>query len=54
LDGRIKDPCLSTPGGDIGEFLLGLQTLSDILGENVELSQNVIKEILVKYLKQMK
>jgi len=24
LDGRITDPILGTPGGDAGEFILGL------------------------------
>lgn len=46
LDGRYKEECLSTPGGDMGEFLLGLQVLTDMLGANVKLGKEVVRDIL--------
>ncbi len=38
LDGRNNGGILGTPGGDAGEFILGLHVYEDIVGVNRELT----------------
>eukprot|EP00347_Sterkiella_histriomuscorum_P004252 403361163 len=57
LDGRIQGSYLATPGGDSGEFILGLQIYADMklatTGE-VHLTQAKVKNLLKDYLQIMK
>ncbi|CAG9333175.1 unnamed protein product [Blepharisma stoltei] len=51
LDGRIVDDILGTPGGDAGEFVLGLLVYQDLAG--VSYTQEDIDEYFEKWLKCM-
>lgn len=51
LDGRSSTPSLSTPGGDIGEFLLALHVYENMIDR--PLSYSAIKEFLIVYLSSM-
>ena len=51
MDGRENGAILSTPGGDAGEFILGLFVYE---GMTRELSQQQIDSILEEYLRDMK
>lgn len=51
LDGRIHEEMLGTPGGDAGEFVLGLIEYQDMLGSS--LNETYVFEILQEYLKCM-
>jgi hypothetical protein len=48
LDGRITDKMLGTPGGDAGEFVLGLLSYKDLAG--IDLTQDLVSEYLTDYL----
>lgn len=51
LDGRIQDEMLGTPGGDAGEFILGLIVYQDLLGS--DLNETYVFDILQEYLRCM-
>lgn len=51
LDGRVAEGLLGTPGGDAGEFVLGLLVYQDLSG--VVLTQENVTDILNSYLKCM-
>ena len=51
LDGRVTKKHLFTPGGDLGELLLGLLAYEDIIEEPVNLAE--VKDIFTKYLRCM-
>ena len=57
LDGRINGAYLATPGGDAGEFLLGLQIFQDMklstTGE-AHFTQQKVKNLIKEYLLYMK
>ncbi len=48
MDGRNQEIGLFTPGGDFGEFLLGLHVYEGILGRKME--QDMVSKILEAYL----
>jgi len=50
LDDRIMSSSLSTPGGDLGEFLLGLSVLESVSPDNKKLDQDTVNDLLVRYL----
>jgi len=54
LDGRNANSVLGTPGGDAGEFILGLMVYEDLLGGNKKLTQDNVDMYLTLYLKSMK
>ena len=51
LDGRITDPILGTPGGDAGEFVLGLLVYEDMSGKELDLES--VETYLHEYLRCM-
>jgi len=51
LDGRITEEALGAPGGDAGEFVLGLIVYEDITGK--QLSEEEVQSTLEKYLECM-
>lgn len=51
LDGRITRGVLGTPGGDAGEFILGLLVYEDLSGKNLE--QDMVDNYLEEYLRLM-
>lgn len=56
-DGRIEGSYLGTPGGDSGEFILGLQIFSEMqlsTTGSIQLTQSKVKNILRDYLQYMK
>lgn len=54
LDGRNAKALLGTPGGDAGEFILGLMVYEDLLGGGKKLTQDNVDLYLSLYLKSMK
>jgi hypothetical protein len=54
LDGRVKQPMLGTPGGDAGEFILGLAMYKDVIGADRELTQADVDSYFKQYLQYMK
>lgn len=54
LDGRNAKGVLATPGGDAGEFILGLTVYEDLLGGGKKLTQDNVDMYLALYLKSMK
>ncbi|CDW91600.1 UNKNOWN [Stylonychia lemnae] len=57
LDGRISGTYLATPGGDSGEFILGLQIYQEMkltTNGEVHLTQAKVKNLLREYLSYMK
>lgn len=54
LDGRNAKGVLGTPGGDAGEFILGLMVYEDLLGGGKKLTQDNVDRYLTLYLKSMK
>ncbi|KAL4434746.1 hypothetical protein ABPG74_017166 [Tetrahymena malaccensis] len=53
LDGRNTEPCLSTPGGDAGEFILALFIYEGMLQKR-QLDQNSVDAFFKSYLQYMK
>ncbi|OMJ70354.1 hypothetical protein SteCoe_31686 [Stentor coeruleus] len=51
LDGRIVEPLLGTPGGDAGEFVLGLLVYQDLI--KTPLTEQQVLDYLQSYLKCM-
>jgi hypothetical protein len=51
LDGRITEAILGTPGGDAGEFVLGLLVYQDLA--ELELTQSLVNDYFESYLKCM-
>lgn len=51
LDGRIEDNILGSPGGDAGEFLLGLLVYQDVAA--IEYTQEMIDDYFKRYLECM-
>lgn len=52
VDGRISGSYLATPGGDAGEFILGLQIYSDLKQQH--LTRKKVLNLFKDYLTQMK
>lgn len=50
LDDRVDKPGLATPGGDLGEFVLALQTYQDLTSER-QVTQHMVDVWLQKYVK---
>jgi len=53
LDGRIKEPMLGTPGGDAGEFILGLAMYKEVLGSERTITQSDVDIYFNEYLGYM-
>eukprot|EP01132_Coremiostelium_polycephalum_P002921 gene2921-3639_t len=56
IDGRTNHHVLGTPGGDAGEFLLGLSVYHSLLNtrtHSIELDEEIIEGLLVKFINQM-
>lgn len=51
MDGRNHEIGLYTPGGDFGEFLLGLHVYEGVLGKKIE--QEMVSKIMESYLSWM-
>lgn len=51
LDGRIQDEILGTPGGDAGEFILGLLEYQDLL--ETSFNETYVFDVLQEYLRCM-
>lgn len=53
IDGRNKTPSLTTPGGDMGEFILALHVFQNYFKSPTPMSFIKIENALKGYLKQM-
>eukprot|EP00767_Chilomastix_cuspidata_P002534 gnl/Chilomastix_cuspidata/2658.p1 GENE.gnl/Chilomastix_cuspidata/2658~~gnl/Chilomastix_cuspidata/2658.p1 ORF type:complete len:290 (-),score=73.25 gnl/Chilomastix_cuspidata/2658:97-966(-) len=49
IDGRHSGPILGTPGGDFGEFLLGLIALSHVKPDSITLNYKQIEKLLFDF-----
>ncbi|XP_053992420.1 uncharacterized protein LOC128883757 isoform X2 [Hylaeus volcanicus] len=49
MDDRIAEPRMMIPGGDLGEFILGLFVYKTLLGTTDSLTRREIKNLLLKF-----
>lgn len=54
IDPRNKGLSINTPGGDIGEFILGLHVYQNSFKPKLKMNQTMVKNIMKKYIKQMR